>query len=175
MKYFTPDLYVRLQTCEGDAVEALHAEWEHAASSYERRLKRIRTELPKSLRILLDDYYLHDADVLNLAQRSGAFVIVLQLSAPPRDIVVLTYELVEPATIESEALPADLRSHHVQWMFDEVNLVPRKKHFSHELMLSNGWDIRLTFRDVRVVVAQPLFQVVDLADRAVQNQLVQPA
>src|SRR5712675_1792886 len=143
MKYFTPELCVRMQSCEGNAIDTLHAEWEHAASAYERRLKKIRTELPKSLRSLLDDYYLHDADVLNLAQRSGTFVIVLQLSSPPRDVVILTYKLVETATIDSTALPAEYCSQHVQWMYDELNLVPRKKHFSHDLLLSNGWQIRL--------------------------------
>lgn len=175
MKYFTPELYVRLQSCEGDAIDALHAEWERAASAYQRRLKKIRTELPKSLRNLLDDYYLHDADVLNLAQRSRAFVIVLQLSAPPRNVVVLTYKLVEPASIDSAAFTREYCSQHVQWMFDEVNLKPRKRHFSHDVLLSNGWNIRLTFRDVQVVVAQPLLPAVELPGNSAQNQWAQPA
>jgi hypothetical protein len=43
--------------------------------------------------------------------------------------------------------------------YDELGLVRDgdEKVFTQSILFSNGWEVRLTFRDVRFVLATPLF------------------
>ena len=157
MKYFTPSLYGRMQAIVEDEVEAAHAEWERAVDRYERRLSKIRPTLPKPLRYLLEDLYLHDANVLSLARNGDKFVIVLELEVPPKNLVVITYTLAGKPVIDFAALPPEHCTTHPLWMYDEVN-VSQKRLYSHEILFSNGWHVRLRFRAVEVVVAHRLQQ-----------------
>jgi hypothetical protein len=46
----------------------------------------------------------------------------------------------------------------VTWLYDEVEQVPEghRKHFVHSILFSNGWEIRLPFRDVHTTTVFPL-------------------
>lgn len=158
MKYFTPAMVVRMQSLAEQEIEKAHAAWEHAVDRYEQRLHKIRPKLPKPLRYLLDSLYLHDADVLSVAHNGERFVIVLQMEVAPKELVVVTYTLAGKPVVNFAALPRKHCTGNVQWMYDEVDIVPRGKLYSHEILFSNGWHVRLRFRDVQVVVAQRLLQ-----------------
>jgi hypothetical protein len=151
-------MYVRMQSLTQHEIEAAHADWEHAVDRYERRLRRIRPKLPKSLRYLLDNLYLHDADVLSIAHNGDTFVIVLQSEVLPKDLVVVTYKLAGKPVLDFAALPREHCTTHIQWMYDEVDVVSPKKLYSHEILFSNGWHVRLRFRAVEVIVAHRLLQ-----------------
>ena len=157
MKYFTPKLYAALQDSDDHAMDAADAAWQKAVDRYERRLCKIRPTLPRSLRCLLDDLYLHDANVLSVARNGDKFVIVLELEVPPKDLVVVTYTLAGTPDIDFAALPPEHCTTHPLWMYDEVDVTP-KKLYSHEILFSNGWHMRLRFRAVDVVVAHSLVQ-----------------
>ena len=106
-----------------------------------------------------DSYYLHDAKVLGIGRRDGALVVVLQLDTPPQSLLTLTYELVEEPRIDPEALPEAVRSKGpvVEWQYDEVEKVAgRPPTWRQSVLLSNGWEMTLHFRDVRVEEAQAL-------------------
>jgi hypothetical protein len=122
MKYFTPELYIRLQDDTEEGMDAADASWEQARARYQRRLRQIHPRLPKGLHELLENHYLHDAEVLSMGRRGHTFVIGLRLDTPPRELLILNYRLTEEPIINKEALPAAYRSGHVEWMYDEVGL-----------------------------------------------------
>jgi hypothetical protein len=158
MKYFTPELYIRLQDDTEEGMDAADASWEQARARYQRRLRQVRLQLPKGLRGLLENYYLHDAEVLSMGRQGHTFVIGLRLDTPPRGLLILNYRLTEEPVINREALPPAYRSGHVEWMYDEVGLARRgKKGATHSILFSNGWEVQLCLRDVQVIPTQTLF------------------
>jgi hypothetical protein len=161
MKYFTPGLYRRLQDCSSDdAMGAADAAWETAAQRYKRMLRRVRTLFPKGLRSLVEDFYLHDAEVLSMEQEGKTFVIVLRLDTPPRELLVLTYQLLEEAIVNTDALPSRGDLEPVQWMYDEVCAARGKGiGWVHSILLSNGWEIQLRLSNVEVTRAQALYPI----------------
>ncbi len=49
MKYFTPELYLRLQERDSAAMDAADSAWNDAVERYDRSLQTILHELPASL------------------------------------------------------------------------------------------------------------------------------
>lgn len=161
MKFFTPELYERLQDFSSDtAMDAAEAAWDRARVRYQRHLARIKSSLPKELRHLLEKFYLHDAEVLSIGGQSNAFFIVLRLDVPPHEMLVLTYQLLKEAVIDPQALRGREGSGRVLWMYDEVGLVRGKRGgFSHSILLSNGWEVRLRVSDLHLMRTRALYPV----------------
>jgi hypothetical protein len=76
-----------------------------AVDRHANQLEAITDRLPTSLRCLWNDFYLHDAEVLAMGRQGETFVIVLRLDVPPRELLILNYQLVEEPIINPEALP----------------------------------------------------------------------
>lgn len=164
MKYFTPELFVRMQADDDETLDAVDGEWQIAVGRYRERIARIRSSLPASVRSCLKRVPLHDADVLSLARENGHFVIVLRLEPPDRQTVILTYTLLGEATIEKRAIPRKHCTPGVQWLYDEWDVLSRSPgQYTHQILLSNGWEVRLRFRALKVVVADGLLPSVALA------------
>lgn len=170
MKYFTPELYTRLQQPGPEEMDAADVAWEDAVRLYEEHLQAVRPELPEAVRHLLDDCYLHDADVLSMGRQGGTFVVVLRLAVPPHNLLVLTYDLTGAPAIDTAALPGEVRSPRVQWLFDEIGRVTGDPAaYTHMILLSNGWQVCLTFQAVHVLAAQALLPVPTAAEPARQS------
>jgi hypothetical protein len=151
MKYFTPELYIDLQNTRSDEdMDAADAAWEKAAEKYSRHLDRLFGSLPKGLRQLLDTYYLHDARVLCLGQRGQNFHVALRLDTPPHELLFLHYRLTRNAVVRRQVLPQQYSTEAPDWMYDEVG-ASRTGGFTQNILLSNGWEICLTFQDVKVL------------------------
>jgi hypothetical protein len=156
MKYFTPERYLRLGNLEDkQAFLAAQQDWEQAVTKYATQLRRIQEQLPAGLRRLVDSVYLHDARVLGMwLGRVSRFTISLQPESDPSRLVVLTYSLLEPPGVNKRALPPESCSEPVAWLYDELDIQSATKKrlrvFVHSILLSNGWEIRLRFRDVTV-------------------------
>jgi hypothetical protein len=159
MKYFTPELYARLQDFRSDeAMDAADAAWEKATQRYRRHLRRIWPELPETLRSLLDNVYLHDADVLSMGEQGETFLIVLRLDVPPNELLILKYTLAERAVIRTAAFSTANHAGPMQWMYDEVGLLRGKKAgCTHSILFSNGWEVELRLRGLEVVRAQTVY------------------
>lgn len=159
MKYFTPELYIRLQERNPDAMDAADAAWDDAAQRYDNYLQTILPRLPPAVRQLLDGYYLHDAEVLSAGRQGDAFVILLQLDVPPNDLLSLTYTLTAEPQIDRLALPAEHRSPRMTWQYEELEVCGsgETRHYRHAILFSNGWEIQLPFRDVRLATVQPIY------------------
>src|SRR5438093_10328233 len=100
MRYFTPDLLERFRSKDDHIAAVASDEWEERAEAYAEHLRSIRSELPRPLRYLLDNYYLHDATVMFTAPLGQLFGIFVKLDTPPRESLALQYELVAEPVIQ---------------------------------------------------------------------------
>ena len=162
MKYFTPERYLRLGNLDDEAAfMTAQEDWEKALSSYREQLQRIRKDLPRSLRNLVESVYLHDSRVLTMHQDDATFFVTLQPPSDPERLVVLGYSLVEEPLIDPNALPPHLRREPIEWLYDELDLDrpegPRglpalsgEPTMRHSILLSNGWEVLLRFRSAWV-------------------------
>jgi len=158
MNYFTRERYLALQE-RGDAMDAADAAWAEAVARYEAYLQTIRPEMPESVRELLDGFYLHDARVLSMGRRGDTFVISLQLDVPPNELLTITYNLAGPPEIRQDLFPWATPTATPAWLYEEIELVRARErsHFIHSILFSNGWEVRLPFREVQVSTAYPTF------------------
>ncbi|HKI30779.1 MAG TPA: hypothetical protein VKA46_02725 [Gemmataceae bacterium] len=164
MKYFTPKLFVRLQDVHDEA--AIH-DWERAARKYASSLTDVLPHLPTSLRQVLKEWPLHDADVLSMTRLKDTLSITLrpELSG---ELLVLSYTLIEAPTFNRAALPREHCTEQVLWLYDELGfeLVSgppswltaadrergdgRATVCTHRILLSNGWEVALKFRKFKL-------------------------
>ncbi len=156
MKYFTPELFVKLQAGEDGAMEAADLAWENASDRYSRRLRKIKAALPPPIRDFIEGYYLHDAEVLRIARLDDSFILEIRPESPPQELLFLIYSLVQPPTIEHDVLPGEYCSQAVRWLYDELDVIRGGQGFSHEILLSNGWQVRIRFRDMQLLAANDL-------------------
>jgi hypothetical protein len=158
MNYFTRERYLALQE-RGDAMDAADAAWDEAVARYEAYLQTIRPEMPESVRELLDGFYLRDARVLSMGRRGETFVISLQLDVPPNELLTITYSLAGPPEIRQDLFPWATPTATPAWLYEEIELVREgeRGHFIHSILFSNGWEVRLPFREVHVSTAYPTF------------------
>jgi hypothetical protein len=163
MKYFTPELMDRLDSPDHAVARAADAEWDRRLEEYEQRLREIEPGLPEHVREF-NNLLLHDARVLGIAREGDRLLIVARKDIPPRDLVLLTYDLVEEPFIDREALPAAERSPVMDYLYNEFDLVRQgdATHYTESILFSNGWELRLRFRDVRAAVADPLYVISDV-------------
>jgi hypothetical protein len=171
MKYFTPELFVRLQECpDADAFAAINASWEQSAKQYWAELQRLAPGLPPDLRLFVRWGSMHDARVLGIGTTQRRATIILKEDRAPR-LVTLVYALVEAPVIDQSALPAEHQSLPTAWLYDEVERDPEmlfnvrlriqdraerlsttataedgwRPIYLHSILLSNGWEVRLRF------------------------------
>jgi hypothetical protein len=158
VKYFTPELMERLDSPDPTVANAADAEWDRRLERYEQELQRIEPELPEHVREF-NGLLLHDARVLSVARQGDQFHLVLHKDVPPRDLVLLTYFLTEEPVIDREALPIGQRSPVMDYLYDEFELVQEgnTRLYAESILFSNGWEMRLRFRDVRWALAGPLY------------------
>jgi hypothetical protein len=159
MKYFTPDLIQRGNSRDDDVADAASEEWERAIVRSERRWKKIRSAFPAAVQQFNDDQIcLHDAEVLSIGQEGDRFVIVVEPEPPARTVVLLTYTLDGEPVIDPTALPDREGVSRPLWMYEEWDL-DRQKRCLFEVLLTNGWSVKLRFRDFQYLIAQRLFPV----------------
>jgi len=159
MHYFTRQRYLALQEHGDDAMDAADAAWAEAAARYDAYLQTIRPEMPESVRELLDGFYLHDARVLSMGQRSDKYVIAVQLDVPPSELLTITYDLAGTHEIKQELFPWATAATTPAWLYEEIALIREgnESHFVHSILFSNGWEVRLPFRSVDMATAYPTF------------------
>jgi len=157
-----PDLIVRGQSSDSKVLNEVEAEWDALCEEYQAYYATIQDRLPPGLRHVVDSYYLHDADVHGIGVTKGELVFYLRLDTPPQSLLTFRYQLVEEPRIDREVLPEEHRDKSVikQWQYDEIELVEgNPPTWRQSILLSNGWEITLHFRDVHVEEIQALLPV----------------
>jgi hypothetical protein len=165
MQYFTPELVVRLQNLLDRA--ALE-EWDRAAERYATALKRVLPRFPAPLRKFAGKAVLHDAKVLSIFQSGANLSITLQPEHEDDKLVVLSYTLVGDPRLNTAAFSDEYRTEYSAWMYDEfsqgkpIARLPGQRGkgadqqngsvpvYCHDILLSNGWELFLRFRQFKV-------------------------
>ena len=159
MKYFTPELIQRIQADNFDVYLKAYHEWEQAIVRSERRWKRIRPSFPKEVQRFNDERVcLHDARLWSMGRDGETLLMVLEPEPPAQTLVFLTFTLNGEPIIDRKALPGRKEHDWVEWMYEEWD-VDRQKRCWFEVLLSNGWSVKLCFRDFHYRIAQRLFPV----------------
>jgi hypothetical protein len=160
MKYFTPELLAQLDSTDAATANAADAEWDRRLEEYEAALQRLSPEMPAHIREF-NQLLLHDARVESIARHGNQLVMVLHKDVPPRQVVILTYDLTEEPLVNAEALPPGQRSPVMDFLYDELDLVRDgdQHQYTQSILFGNGWEMRLCFRDVRVTLAEPIYPV----------------
>lgn len=157
MKFFTPELYVRLQQPRVADMDAADAAWEQAEATYERHLASTRDKLPDSALKLLDAPRLHDAEVLWMGQAGPFFAILLQLDPPHHSTVLLSYRGDRKPQFENDVVPAEFTTAIMQWMYDELHLGSQADCFRHSILFSNGSHLELEAREIHITTVDTLY------------------
>jgi hypothetical protein len=181
MQYFTPELVVRLQNLQDHA--ALQ-EWERAAERYASALQQVLPQFPAALRKFAAEAILHDGEVLSISQSRDNLSITLQPELEEGHLLVLTYTLVEDARLNTSVFAEQYRTEYSAWMYDEFSLgepmarLPagrgrgvteqngRVPVYCHDILLSNGWELLLRFRQFKVTRPRRLLPAPRTADPA---------
>ena len=189
MHYFTPELFVRLQDLTDRAAPK---EWDRAAERYSAALEQTLSRLPAAVKKLAGHYILHDAEILCIAQARDNFSITLQPELADGHLIVLSYTLVEDPKINVASFPVEYRTEHTAWLYDEIGLGEPGMHqssgrrrttqgngqvpvYCHDILLSNGWEIGLRFRQVKVARPQQLLPASGPTIRNANGELSQSA
>ncbi len=158
MKYFTQDLIVRGQSRDGAVLDEVETRWDEMCHRYTEYLDNIRADMPPGVRQRVNTYYLHDAVIHGMGQQRNSFVIVLQLDTPPQSMITFMYDLMSDPVIQRNTLPSELATGSiVQWQYDEIEMVlSSPATWRQAILLSNGWEVQLHFRDVAIQEMQSL-------------------
>lgn len=111
MKYFTVELLNRFRSEDENVSMLAHDEWEAALKRYRQREERIKAALPERVRRFVDAHVcLHDARLLNMGRQDNAFVMILEMVPPSRDLVILTFTLdgdfrIADTTLKGKSIP----------------------------------------------------------------------
>lgn len=162
MKYFTANLLSLFGSEEPVVASAAQEEWEKSCDRYNAYLESIKEHLLPGLRQIEESYSLHDAKVRGMGKQGPFFVMILQLEPPPHSLLTFAFDLAEEPSIDKAALPPPLRSKGevVEWQYDELELISgQSPAWSWSILLSNGWEVQLHFRDIQVHEVQALIPV----------------
>jgi hypothetical protein len=178
MKYFTPDLIARFGSSDERVADKASEEWDQACELYNDYLDSVRSELPKSVRRLLEDFCLHDAKVLTMTfdEKPRHFSIYLQVDGQHAEQdrwLELRYRLLAPpefrqySGLERSGKPLQW------WLYDEFGLLPDYRYpvFSHSVVFSGGWGIELVFSELSVRRPQWLWTSANPASGSPAEQL----
>jgi hypothetical protein len=94
-----------------------------------------------------------------MGRRGGEFILLLQPAGPPQRLLAFTYELVDEPVIRRDVLPPAYQSagDPVDWQYDEIEMTDGEpRTWRQSILLSNGWEVVLHFRAVRVEEAEAL-------------------
>jgi hypothetical protein len=154
MKFFTPQLLERYRSADPAVAQAAVAEWEVVHQEYEQHLRALEPTLPANVREF-NALLLHDATVQTLARSPRRLLLVLKKDIPPRDLVLLHYDLEdEPVLVPYARNPREWQTP-TRFDFDEFDRVEEagRTWYTHAIVFDNGWELRLRFRDVQVTAA----------------------
>ena len=155
MRFFTPRLFIDLNSEDEDVVGRAEEKWEAARREYQEYFKSIDKKLPASLARFSKMVALHDGQIQerigtaeefdNQGEHSRAIVAVKHERA---EYSLVYLNLTEPTRLTHPVDSPVFRHDNVIWLYDEVGCV-KKGVFSHEILFSNGNVLLVKFRSFR--------------------------
>jgi hypothetical protein len=174
MKFFTPELLRRTRSPDQAVWSAASEEWEVMLKDYSRHLKAIRPRMSDTTRAVLRLPTLHDGLLVgSLGQMKGPQIELLvrleDRKGEPTRFLLFRYQTATRHSKDSFSeevhdigAKGDVTKYKPHILYDEFD-VDKRGAFTHAILLSNGTEVRVRFRDLVVVAAEPLS-----ADRAEQ-------
>lgn len=152
MKYFTPERIVAYGSEDSTKWASAMQAWDDVIEEYDRYLATINSLFTPGLKQLVDGYYLHDSEVRGIGRTDNQVVFYLRFDWPPYSLLIFRYDLVKELQIDRDSLPEIARIGGAPlWQYDELELVEGDPPtWRQSILLSNGWEITLHFRDVHV-------------------------
>ena len=142
------------------------AAWDREQDAYEVELQRDWSQYPEAVRLYLDSVRLHDGVlVADGPTDENHYQLVVRTDTPSGEFVEFTYILTEPPEVLNAGFPNDLRSDTPHWLYDEFavssELPPGTPLvFTHSILLSDGRELRVRFRDLEMRRLTPLLTAV---------------
>ena len=170
MKFFTPELFVALNSQQEDVVDEAIEKWDAARDDYRKHFAKIEKKLPKSFVKLCKTVSLHDSlverpanPVWTICQTDdqGEHIrAIISLRQEHAEFDLIYLDLVKP-TEWSKPVDSDRFSdEHVLWLYDEVGRT-KDGNYTHEILFSNGHVVLVTFQGFtyveRPVISERLF------------------
>src|SRR5205807_2252501 len=124
-------------------------EWESALDAYDRHLLAMAGRVPAHIG-QFQELLLHDALLLSIGRQGNRLIMVLRQDIPPRDLVIVSYELEGEPVLEKFSRNARDWSRPTDFNFDEFDIIDQNAQtlYLQEIVFGNGWLLRLQFRDV---------------------------
>ncbi len=146
MRFFTPDLYLEINSSNAVAVDAAMDAWEKAIVVYKKHLTALLKGMPPQIRHLaklsLHDWELVSVDADPVTTASTASVEVRH----DGQLIVLFYVLWD--TVQRLASPENwsFSGERVHWLYDELDRTGnRGGQLIHRILLSDGTTLTIPF------------------------------
>jgi len=149
MKYFTQQLLDQASSPDEAVVEEANTEWNRAIVEYKKYLEKLRPYFTPSLRTFLDEYCMHDAEIVSRGKKAGgqSYFIIAHFEPPSTEGVSLTFTLAGPTKeIGSQRSPS-------YWAYEEVEKVRVKDRdaFRISILLADGSELQVPFSDMEIL------------------------
>ncbi len=160
MKFFTPELFVALNSQQEDVVDEAIEKWDAARDNYRKHFAKLDKKLPKSFVKLCKTVSLHDSlverpesPVVTISQTDDEgeqcrAIISLRREHAEFDLIYL--DLVGPTKWSKPVESDRFSDRHVLWLYDEVGRT-KDGDFTHEILFSNGCVVLVTFQGFKYV------------------------
>ena len=156
MRFFTPELFVELNSDNDDVVDQAERKWDVARTRYQKYLTGIEKKLPNSLLQFCKTMHLHDSRVryehnpvwtICHTDNTGQHVrAVLTVTRKAAEFTLSYLDLVEPTSWHRPVDSPVFHCNHVVWLYDEVSQV-KKNVYSHDILFSDGNVLTVRFKD----------------------------
>lgn len=164
MRYFTYELWLKLNSNSQIECEEASLKWERNMKSYSEIFETVKTRLPKKfLKLYLDNQSFCDFQVKNivLAQKSGNKnpVSVDIYVTDSVDTFKITYERIKKLCISfEESNHCEGRGGFDDWGYSEIWPVDEQI-LSHEILFASGTTILIHFQNDDIFISKVLNQI----------------
>lgn len=157
MRYFTPELFLQLNSSDSDTVNDAMEQWEKAIVAYKKRLRKIQREMPSQSRPVAD-LSLHDWNLVKIVTNpdtTGPGGVVTSASIVLKHnkcFVILWYFLRKKLQLIDAPKEWSLSKRRVHWLYDELDATGSGQgSLVHRILLSDGTTLLVPFSDCRVL------------------------
>lgn len=153
MKYFTPELFIALNSSDEEAARVAALRWDKAVIAYDKHLRSIRRKMPAPVR-KLSKLYLHDGELLEfeIVSPNGRKPVAHLVVRQQEEIFFLSYFLLAKPTIEKPMRHSIFSPRAVHWLYDEIEC-KGVVDLTHDILFSDGKVFHLHFEHMSIFSA----------------------
>ena len=157
MRYFTPELVLRLNSQDSRIIDAAMEQWEKAIASYKKKLQKIERQIPAHSRRIAELSF-HDWSVLGVLSSphsadAGKSALPAYVVLNHNDeFVILCYLLTDKLERVESPMDWHLSKERIHWLYDELEVNGKGDlSFIHKVLLSDGTILLIPFSSCQVM------------------------